>query len=1171
MVTAVNEQIKTGERRRDDGNGAITVKQTRGAEKVTTTTWANKMTTHESDSEDGARTKDVPACEIRWVTGKNTREPHAGQEQRRLWTPAIDLVLKERRDNNGDNETGWIRRCEHEEEQDNLIAVNGRQTRNGARAKWHYTDEEINAANSELGYDGMKRDTKVQAHQFDTSYKTGTPDDAATIMMDVQHLRNEQVSTEQAAERMWDTRFSHNNTSSMLKWTKAHYDGTNQNYTGLKVHTRNARDGIVRLRHYPLRNARQTPIESQQHAWRVLDRIESRINEEPDTARTRTAPTTETEAPMNTGPDRTTLPKFPKEPRWEDPAIDLDRWRREFLGSLGVRKTEALREHIEQRSPGQAGARVTFHLGVDGSYYERPCKEETTTGRQDQAEDHGEDCTGSYYELTMATPAEPPGAGTAAISMREEQDDDMKRTEPDATRNVVGKGEIGFHVPGPVASSTYTETYAAIVLTLIAPLQMSQHGVVSATQDNDGSRVIVSTATRTMTTRESMTKTNRPASVLARCAQRWRMKHGGEPMVLEHVKGHADKKPETDLTPQEKVNVRADHTCYMTYDNHNTIEEGDNAMTTEQRDEAIASEGTAGCAATHYRHNVVMPRATRRHGAVEEPTMAMYMPIGTTECGTGTTKSEHYVVAPPKSALTTQRKLHWQRELQKQRVHGALSTHPCDEILLRQRKNFRATPQVKRMTQKAKTQTVPVLSERMRLNPNTPGCPDNDRTAEGHGPEDGCMFCDHRSGWSDAMDRAKLDEETAKEDAKRRCTQRQDQNNKKRQRKAGQESNTDEERRRQQQQPTHADEEREGRTSEEGEGDTHNEKDREHVTEDNQAGPNTTTRTTTARDGTEPEAADNDAGIDWSAAEKAATAAEERQYPRDTFAHMLRCPHSSPAVQMAMSEIVKGVNERINAAAKRTAKEDKEWDQEHTADEYQWTTQDLTWLDTTKTSEERMRAWAAPYTGEPVVKVWPTGRNGELRPDEMLRQSNKVATWASFPPKGLREKLKASLLSPDEIQATWNRTTQPAIANALHEMVHERIDIEETWAIDRARHPEHISQSYRKREWPDETPVLQRAWNRACKDLEATMVIAAAHRHMDWTGETHDLSGTIEIDNIQKRALRDDMRTLLENSDRWEQLETRRRATQDNGRKTNDANDNDDGNAHDDDEDSGMW
>ena len=85
------------------------------------------------------------------------------------------------------------------------------------------------------------------------------------------------------------------------------------------------------------------------------------------------------------------------------------------------------------------------------------------------------------------------------------------------------------------------------------------------------------------------------------------------------------------------------------------------------------------------------------------------------------------------------------------------------------------------------------------------------------------------------------------------------------------------------------------------------------------------------------------------------------------------------------------------------------------------------------------------------------------------------------------------------------------------------------------------------------------------------MVIAAAHRHMDWTGETHDLSGTIEIDNIQKRALRDDMRTLLENSDRWEQLETRRRATQDNGRKTNDANDNDDGNAHDDDEDSGMW
>ena len=58
--------------------------------------------------------------------------------------------------------------------------------------------------------------------------------------------------------------------------------------------------------------------------------------------------------------------------------------------------------------------------------------------------------------------------------------------------------------------------------------------------------------------------------------------------------------------------------------------------------------------------------------------------------------------------------MHWQRELQKYGVHGALSTHPCDEVLLRQRKNFRAPPQVKRMTQKAKTQTVPVLSNRER-------------------------------------------------------------------------------------------------------------------------------------------------------------------------------------------------------------------------------------------------------------------------------------------------------------------------------------------------------------------------------------------------------------------------------------------------------------------------
>ena len=84
----------------------------------------------------------------------------------------------------------------------------------------------------------------------------------------------------------------------------------------------------------------------------------------------------------------------------------------------------------------------------------------------------------------------------------------------------------------------------------------------------------------------------------------------------------------------------------------------------------------------------------------------------------------------------------------------------------------------------------------------------------------------------------------------------------------------------------------------------------------------------------------------------------------------------------------------------------------------------------------------------------------------MLRQAKMVATWASFPPTGLGEKLKAALMISEETQAAWNRTTQPALAKALHKMVHHRIDIEEAWAIDRTRHPEHIHQSYRKRTWP---------------------------------------------------------------------------------------------------------
>ena len=135
----------------------------------------------------------------------------------------------------------------------------------------------------------------------------------------------------------------------------------------------------------------------------------------------------------------------------------------------------------------------------------------------------------------------------------------------------------------------------------------------------------------------------------------------------------------------------------MTYDTPNSIEEGDIALTTQQRAATIEKEGRVRYEETHHRHNIVTPRSTRRYSAVEEPQMAMHMPVGITACGTGTTKSEHYAVTPPKTALAAQRKMHWQRELQKYGVHGALSTHPCDEVLLMQRKNFRAPPQVKRM------------------------------------------------------------------------------------------------------------------------------------------------------------------------------------------------------------------------------------------------------------------------------------------------------------------------------------------------------------------------------------------------------------------------------------------------------------------------------------------
>ena len=126
-----------------------------------------------------------------------------------------------------------------------------------------------------------------------------------------------------------------------------------------------------------------------------------------------------------TGPDRTPGPKLPKEPQWEDPALDLDQWRHEFLKSLGIHKPGA---------------------------------------------------------------SEPPGAGTAALTVREEREEDEKLQETDPKRHEMGNGEVGFHAPGPVSSSTYTEAHGAIVLTLMDTMQMSHNGVASASQDNDGSR-----------------------------------------------------------------------------------------------------------------------------------------------------------------------------------------------------------------------------------------------------------------------------------------------------------------------------------------------------------------------------------------------------------------------------------------------------------------------------------------------------------------------------------------------------------------------------------------------------------------------------------------------------------------------------------------------------------
>ena len=74
------------------------------------------------------------------------------------------------------------------------------------------------------------------------------------------------------------------------------------------------------------------------------------------------------------------------------------------------------------------------------------------------------------------------------MTVREEREEDEKLQETDPKRHEMGNGEVGFHAPGPVSSSTYTEAYGAIVLTLMDTMQMSQNGVASASQDNDGSR-----------------------------------------------------------------------------------------------------------------------------------------------------------------------------------------------------------------------------------------------------------------------------------------------------------------------------------------------------------------------------------------------------------------------------------------------------------------------------------------------------------------------------------------------------------------------------------------------------------------------------------------------------------------------------------------------------------
>ena len=77
-------------------------------------------------------------------------------------------------------------------------------------------------------------------------------------------------------------------------------------------------------------------------------------------------------------------------------------------------------------------------------------------------------------------------------------------------------------------------------------------------------------------------------------------------------------------------------------------------------------------------------------------------------------------------------------------------------------------------------------------------------------------------------------------------------------------------------------------------------------------------KTTTPINTGDSDDTDGDAD-DWKAAAIAAEAVEAKQYPRDTFAHMIRCPQSKDTTQQANIEIVNCINERISSAAKRTA------------------------------------------------------------------------------------------------------------------------------------------------------------------------------------------------------------------------------------------------------------